>query len=47
MILKNSKFYIYGSKFFHLLLYNEAWQVLIVPVELPNPEETQIWESEN
>ena len=47
VILKNSKFYIYRSKFFHLLLYNEAWQVLIVPVELPNPEETQIWESEN
>ena len=42
---KRSKFYL-SSKFFYLL-YTETWQVKIVPIELPNPEETQIWEGEN
>ena len=43
MFLKSSKFYFYSSKFFLASLY---WYMvsLYVPLELPNPEETQIWE---
>ena len=32
---------------FFCFIYTETWQVWIVPIELPNPEETQIWEGEN
>ena len=37
---KRSKFYLYSSKFF-IFLYTETWQVSSVPIELPNPSETQ------
>ena len=43
---KRSKFYLYSSKFF-IFLCTETWQVSSVPMELPNPSETQIWEGEN
>ena len=41
---KRIKFYLY-SFIFTIFFYTEAWQVKIVPIELP--EETQIWKGEN
>ena len=43
-------FHVLAFTFFCLL--TETWQVYdsqgeVVPIELPNPQETQIWESEN
>ena len=43
---KCSKFCLYSSKFL-IFLYTETWQVSSVPMELPNPSETQIWKGEN
>ena len=43
---KRIKFYLYSFTF-SIFFYTETWQIKIVPIELPHPEETQIWEGEN